>query len=292
MIDRCQQILAGFIAHAFKRSQLGLAQPKDIGDAADEAIIDQLVDQLVSQAFDIHCLARRKMANHRLQLRTASHAANTADHRLTLLTRHIGSAVRTLTRESDRRALRARARRTALHYRYDLGNHITCSANDNRIAHLNAKALNLIGIVERGITDGHAPHKHGLETSNRRNRPRATHLEIDAQQLSTYLLGRKLASNRPAGGSGDKAQLLLLRHAVDLENNAVDIKRQRIALPGERLVVVVTGGYAANRFHVLRNWQAPLAEPVQNGVMCSRQVTLYRTHGIGGKGQRSSSGNP
>ena len=31
-------------------------------------------------------------------------------------------------------------------------------------------------------------------------------------------------------------------------------------LPGERLIVVITGGYAGDRLHILRNRQAPFAE--------------------------------
>ena len=141
------------------------------------------------------------MANRRLQLGATGHTANAADHGLTLLARHIGSTVGTLTGEGNLRTFRAWIRRAALHDRNDLGNHITCSAHDNRVAQLNAKALNLIGIVERGITDRHPPHKHGLQAGNRRDRPRTTDLKVDAQQLSAHLLGRKLASDRPAGGS-------------------------------------------------------------------------------------------
>ena len=81
VIDSSHQIGGRLFAHALQRGQLLLGQGKKIGHRVDQPRLHQLIDQLVSQSFDIHGTARGEVLDGLLALRgTEQPAAAAKDH--------------------------------------------------------------------------------------------------------------------------------------------------------------------------------------------------------------------
>ena len=76
------------------------------------------------------------------------------------------------------------------------------------------------------LVDGDAADEHRLQPRDRRDRAGAADLDVDAQHLGRHFLGRELVRDREARRARDEAELGLLREAVDLVDDAVDVVGQ------------------------------------------------------------------
>jgi uncharacterized protein YggL (DUF469 family) len=75
--------------HALERRQLGHAQRVQLGQGAHEAAVDELIDELVAQAFDVHrAAARRKCSMACLRCAGAVQARRAAVVDAALLAQH------------------------------------------------------------------------------------------------------------------------------------------------------------------------------------------------------------
>ena len=179
-------------------------------------------------------------------------------------------------------------RRAALWQRpHHLGNHIAGPVHHHGVTNTDIQALNFIDIVQRGVTDDHAPHMHRLQPCHRCQCASAAHLPVHAVEYSKLFLGGKLVGNGPARGAADKTQILLPVETVDLVNHAIDVVIQSIALFQNAVVERQQCINTRTHPHLRVDSQPPAAQGIEHVSVGSRLAdTLQLGHGIGIKFQR------
>ena len=91
-------------------------------------------------------------------------------------------------------------------------------------------APDLVDVVERGVSYGRAAHEHRLDVRDRGQRPGPPDVDLDRLQPGRHLLGRELVGDRPARRAGDEPQPLLLGQRVHLDDHAIGLVLEVVAL--------------------------------------------------------------
>ena len=254
-------------AHAFEGRDLPapLLQPVEVGDRLHEPGIDELVDELLAKALDVHRPPAREMADRLLALGRAAEAGRAAGRRLPLDPDRGGAAHRTLGGHLEAR----RARGAALGVRrpQDLRDHVPGPPHHHPVAHPHVLAGDLVLVVQGRVGDRDPADEHRLEPRHRGERPGPPHLDVDGEEPGDRLLRRELVGQRPAGGPRHRPEAALVFEAVDLVDDPVDLVAEPFP-PGLDLAVV---GHAAgdppDHAHVGRDPQAPFVEAPQEAVV-------------------------
>ncbi len=225
--QRVYNILRGLWPHSVQAGQFTRRQTEQIRWRMDILPFHQLVDDLIAHPVYIHRPARHKMFQRLFTLRAANQPAGTTGNGFAFNALYVRSAHRTVRWKHNRtRLFRAFGQNHVDHLR----DHIACPTDNHLIANAQAKSLNFIGIMQRGIADQHTSHLNRFQTRHRRNRPSAPDLKLNIAHKSHLLLSRKFKRHRPARRAGHKAQLFLQSQRVDLNHHAVDIKTERGAI--------------------------------------------------------------
>ena len=117
----------------------------------------------------------------------------------------------------------------------DFGDHVAAALDLHPIANLHAQAPDLIHVVQRGIADGRAPNRNRGQLGHRRQFPGAANLPAHVLELGDSRAGSVLVGDRPARSLAGKAEFVLQAGAIDFDDDAVNLVRQRIPLPLPRL---------------------------------------------------------
>ena len=222
--QRCHQIRSGLASHPVESGDGIDVQPEQISRRMDQARVHQLVDNLVTQPFDVERAPAGKVQQRLLALCAAHESAGAACHRLALLAIHMRRAHRAAHRHLEY----LRVTRTAVgNDRDHLGNHVAGTPDDDGVANANVLAANLVLVMQRRVGHCHSADEHRSEPCHRRQRPGAADLDIDAEHLRDCFLRRKLVSNREARRARHVSELLLIGTRIDPVDNAVDFVRQR-----------------------------------------------------------------
>ena len=192
-----------------------------------EFALDQLLDELVAEALDVHRPAAGEVPQRLLALGPAGEPAGAAGDRLALdaarppsCTPGSASAARPGASRLDSSG------RCFEHDAHHLGNHIARAAHDHRVADAHVLAMHLVDVVQSDVADRHAADEHRLQPRDRRQRPGAPDLKLDAANDGGRLLRGKLVRDRPARRARHEAQPLLVRAAIELVDDAVDLVRR------------------------------------------------------------------
>jgi len=232
--ERRDEVGGTLLAHAVQRRQLRDVEPVQVRQRAHQAAVDQLVDELLAQAFDVHRAPARVVQQRLLALRGTEQPAGAAVLDAALLAPDVAAAHRAVARHAEvRHVVIARAGHAAHH----LGDHVAGTAHDDRVAHAHALAPQLEQVVQRRVADRRAADEHRFQLGHRRQLAGAAHLHLDAVEPRHLLLRRVLVRDRPARLARHEAQLLLQVDAVDLVDHAVDVERQLVAQLRDALVV-------------------------------------------------------
>ena len=274
-----------------------MGQAVEIRRRFDQPPVDQLLDDLVAKAVDIHRSARYEMDDRLLKLRLAGQTADaTVDrafaHRLTALAAldQLGTLHgRTTHRALLRHMHGARVGRAAFgNYAEDLGNHIACTSHDHRIADHHAKPRHFIHVVQRRVGHRNARHLHRLQPGHRGDRAGTADLEFHIEQLGDFLPRGKLVGDGPARLARPEAQFTLLRDRVDLEHHTVNLIRQRVALFTDGVVVSPAFGHAPGQFQLTADGQAPAFQGLENTDVRVRQFAVAAADAVGTKFERTA----
>src|SRR5690606_6708829 len=242
VIDRIVKLLHGSRAKAFDvlqlldRARRSLLQRKNIRRRFDlQAVIfgmEEELDLLFAKTFNIQRIARHEMANALDGLRRAGQTAGATIDRLALLPHRMAVTDRAFMRKLERRGIGP----TLLQHNIDnLGNNIACALHDDRIADadimliradtlaLEADALDIVLIVQRGIGDNHTADSDRLQSRNRGHCAGASHLNVDFQKLCKRLFSGKLVRDSPTRAARAETEPRLQVQPVDLVDDAVNI---------------------------------------------------------------------
>ncbi len=238
LFDAGDDVRRALLRHPLQRRELRDAQPIQIGRRAHQLRVDELVDELVAQALDVHRAAAREMQQRLLALRGADQSAGAARDRLAFESQHRRPAFGALRRHDER----LRILRPALgQHTNDFGDHVAGAAHDDGIADVHVLATHLVLVVQRGVDDGDAADEHRLQPRHRRDRAGAADLHVDADDFGRHLLGGELVREREARCARDVAELALRGEVVDLVDDAVDVVRQLRAPRADAPVIARAG---------------------------------------------------
>src|SRR3989454_746811 len=205
-LNAFEYVLRGLLRHALEAREGLDIQAVQVGGAFHQVALDELVDQLLAQALDIHGAARGEMQQGLLALRLAVQPAGAACCGLARHPHHRRGAHRAFL--GHREALRRPARALALHAD-DFRNDIAGAAHDDRVADPDILAPELVLVVQGRVGDGGAAHEHRLEARHRGQGPGAPHLHVDTENLRGLLLRRILVGQRKARRARHEAEPLL-----------------------------------------------------------------------------------
>eukprot|EP00659_Diplonema_papillatum_P013251 gene13250-biopygen13298 len=297
VFNRGNQLLAGNVGKTFQVDDLFVLELVEIRRRADEFFVHQLLDGLVAQAIDVHGPARDEMDDRLLELRTAGQAPDAAVHRAfadgflalaaldQLRALNVGAAHRAALGDLHR----AGVFRAALgHHRYHLGNHITGTADDHRVADHQAQACHLVHVVQCGVGHGHTRDLDRFQACHGCHSAGAADLEFNVKQLGQLFHGREFMGNCPARLAGTKAQLPLVGNAVDLEHHAVDFIGQGVAALTDIAVVVEAILNPLGQLQLMADGHAPLLQLLQ---VADVGVADIRGHAIAAEFQRTAGGD-
>src|SRR2546425_7167157 len=113
---------------------------------------------------------------------------------------------------------------------HDLGDHVARAVDDHARAQVNALLVDLGLVVHGDIADRHTADDHRFHMRDRRQHPGPSDVARDLLDIRLRLLWRVLEGDRPARRARDETQLELLVEAVDLDDDAVDLVLQLVAL--------------------------------------------------------------
>ncbi len=246
-IDGGYQIEGGFLPHPLKTCQLDGIEAEEIGGSLHQSLVYQLLDNLVAKAVHIHGATGGEVLDRLLTLRLAEQATGAAGNRLAFQPFYRRATHRALGREENFPRIN---RALCLYHGHDLRDHVPCPAHDHGITDHDAKALDLVGVVQSGVGDSHAADKHRFELGHRRHGASTANLKLDILKQSHLFLRRELVGGRPARGTCHKAELLLQSDGIHLVDHAVDLVRQ-LATAGQNVVVErLTTGSPLFEFHL------------------------------------------
>ena len=225
VLDLAQNVLRRLLAHALQLEQFVFRQAVEIGDVFHQPGFDQLIDQRVAHAIDVHHPARGEVANALAQLgRTIRiHAAMIG---LAFGAHHVAAAHRAALRHVKM----TMPTRLVFQHLHDFGNYVAAALDQHPVADAHSQPIDLVHVVQRGAADRGAADRHGLEPCHRSQLAGAAHLHLDVFNLRLTRMRGVLVGDRPARGFAGEAQLLLQPNAVDLHHDAVSFVGQAVTL--------------------------------------------------------------
>ena len=233
-LQRIHDVLCGLFGHSIQCGERRQAQSVQIRQGFDDVGVDQLVYQLVTQAFDFNGPALGEMQDRLLALRAAEQAASAPVICLIFFAHRRAAAHRAHARHGENGRL---AHAFLQHHRDDFRDHVTRAAHDHGIAHPHVFAAGFVFVVQRGVGYRGAADKHGRQLDDRRQLASATDLHVNRQHRGGLLLRRVFVRHRPTRLACDKPKLALHRKAIDFVDDPVNVEPQRIPLTANTLVI-------------------------------------------------------
>ena len=194
-----------------------------------------MIDQLVTQAFDVERAALGEMQQCLFPLRRAEQAAGAARSRLALFAHDVRAADRAMRGHIKIVGLAARP---VLRHHHHFGDHITGAPHRDGVAAPHILAPHFVFVVQCRIGHSDAADEHRLEPRHRRDRAGAPDLHFNVEHFGQFFLGRKLVGDGKARGARDEAQGLLRGERVNLVDHAINVIRQRAA-PGANPLIKI-----------------------------------------------------
>jgi hypothetical protein len=256
-----EHVARGLVGHAIEPGQGAKTEAVQVGQIANQMAVDQLVDQLLAQALDFHRPALRKMQYGLFALSATEQATGTTVVRLALLAHGLRAANRAQPRHGERlRVCQALVEQ----HRHNLRNHVTRTPHDDGIAHAHILAPRLIFIVQGRVGHRHAANEHRRQLGHRGQLAGAPDLHVDSENRRDLLLRRVFVRHGPTRLAADEAQALLQRHGVDLVDNAVDVKPERVAQRSNARVIRDQRLRASSPLDQVADRQAPSTQALQH----------------------------
>ena len=236
-----EQLVGADLGEALEREQLLAGERVEVGGVGDQPVRGELADRALAEALDVHRPARGEVDDPLVALVRA---------------RRLDAAGVGLALEAHERAAeRARARRRERprpaasgphrqHRADDLGDHVAGLAHDHRVARPDVLGAHLVLVVQRRHADRRAADEHRLEHGERRRPAGAADRHLDVAQQRRALLRRELVGDRPPRRPRRRAEPGALLDVVDLDDDAVDLVAEVVAV---LLPVLAVGGDVVER---------------------------------------------
>jgi hypothetical protein len=161
----------------------------------DEAVLDELVDEDVAEAFDIHLAAMAEPAEALFELGGASRIQAANIGRIGFLLDFFAAG------GAGRGGLDGFGTLRAFFQNGfdDVGDDFAGALDDDGVAEVEVEACDLVDVVERDVGDGDAADEDGLELPDGREIAAFADLPADGFQQGRLLLGFVFVGDEPAG---------------------------------------------------------------------------------------------
>ncbi len=281
-LDRRHQVADRGLAIAVPLAQglqrrLVAGQAEDVRGFADQALLVEGGELLLSQALDVERAPRDEQLEVLDPLERAGEFARAAAHHGLHPGRRGLPRQRSLERTGADlgKGVGRRPRRPGREHRPDhLRDHVPGPLDDHRVADAHVLPGDLVGVVQGGVAHGRPTDEHRRQLGDGGDRPSAADLELDAFERGRRLLGGELVGDGPAGLAAGEAQPLLPVQPVDLVDHPVDV----VAEPGAAALQGPVDGEQA--LHVL--------DPLRQGIgPHAPRLELPQGLGLGG-GERGA----
>ena len=153
----------------------------------------------------------------------------------------------------------------------DLGDHVAGLAQHDGVADADVLAGDLGGVVKRGELDGRPGDPDRLHPPERRHPAGAPDVDRDLEELGVDLFGRVLERDRPARRPRRRAEPPLQRHLVDLDDDAVDLVLDVVAMLAVVVDELLHRGHVGDDLGPIARRQAPR---MQRGVRLGLALRL------------------
>ena len=173
----------------------------------------------------------------------------------------------------------------------DFGDHVACLAQHHGVADEHALSLDHVLVVQGGSLHGRARDKHGLHDAVGGHAAGASHVHADVQQLGVHLFGRVLVRHGPARHARGIAQLRLGCEIVDLDDDAVNLVHEGVALLAVAVDEVEDAPDRIGQLAIGAHGQAPGGEQVVGLKLGGNLQAGARTNAVHVHAQRSGSGH-
>ena len=182
-LQTVEQILRRFLGHPIQTRQLVLCQAVQIGEVLDPFPFDQLVDELLTQSFDVHGIARTEKLQAFLKLRGTGNA-DAAVRRLAFFADKQPSRKPDTLRHAKMFFL---AGALFLDHFDDIRDDVAGALDDHRVADANVLTGDFIHVVQRSAFYHDAADRDGLEASDRRQSAGASDLGLNIENARCRL---------------------------------------------------------------------------------------------------------
>ena len=236
-LDRLDQVVGRLLAHPLQIGQRGRVEPVEVGEALDQFLVHELVDQLLAQAVDVHGVAVGVPADPFLELVGASRRRSSCSRN-----RPRRPTVRPARRSSGRSSGSGRPSRSPLRasastrttwgmispaFWITTASPIRTSLRSSSSALCRLARLTVVPASSTGSRSATGVSLPVLPTWTR-----------DPDQLRDRLLGLVLEGDRPARALAPRPQPLALVEVVDLDDQAVGLEVERVPLVAPALGVL------------------------------------------------------
>ena len=287
--DAGEEVLDATLLEAVEREQVlpSRVEAEDVGEVGDESALDEQLDGLLPEPLDVERAARREVRDRLEQ------PVRTVD----VLAQVVRLALRADERLRAERAVGGHppAPRSARALRDDgpddLGDDVAGTADDDGVPHPDVLGVHLDLVVERRMGDRRPGDEHRFEHGERRDLPRPADVHLDGEQPRLLLDRRHLVGDRPPGSPRGPAEACLLREVVDLDDDAVRLVGEAVALLRRALDLRPDRIDALDGDRLRRDRESRLREPTQRLAVRGDRQPVDRTQAVDPERERSCRGH-
>ena len=228
--DGIDQVLRALLGEPLELDQGLDREVVEVGDVAHQPARDQLVDQLVAEAVDVHGAAAAEVADALLDLRRAG-GVDAARDRLAFRLDRLAAAHRAVVGQAVLLLVSGAFLDDHLHH---VGNDVTGALDQHPVADPDVLAVDLVLVVEAHVGDGDAAElETGSSDATGVSAPVRPDQRLDRGDARRPLPRRELPRHRPARAVRLDAELGLVGERVHLEDAAVDLVLERVAVDAD-----------------------------------------------------------
>ena len=189
-------------------------------------LAEELRDECIAQAFDVHCIAGGEVEQAFAQASGAV-GVDASPVNLALGADERARAGGAFGGEDDRFGF-ARVL-CIVDDGDDLGDDVAAALDLDEVADADGEARDLVGVVQRSAGDGGASDEHRSEDGDGCHLSGAADLEVHAFEARDGGARGELVGDGPARGAAGEAEAALLRGGVHFDHDAVDLVAERVS---------------------------------------------------------------
>ena len=271
LTDTIEQVLRRLFGHARQIRQRHQTEPIQVGGRVHQIVFDELINQLVPEALDVHGAALRKVQQRLFALCRTVQPASTTSNRLPLQSHNGGIALRAARRHDKPDRVNGAI---GEHHRRDLRDDIARTPDHNGVANLEVLAPQFVLVMQGRIRYRGAADKHRLQSCNGCDRAGAPDLHVDAKQHGGGFLGGKLVGNGKTWRARDESELFLQPQIVDFVDNAIDVEGQARSRFTNAAIVFEQAGNTPDNAARFGHWKMQAAEHIYHLTMGGGQQNV------------------